>query len=693
MKTLILGFCLLSVSSVWAGGTEFLVNDSAAAFQRGNPKDTHVTSLGVLTLSRKLTDISTDKEALFWCLAADRSGAVYAGTVEGKVLRVSPGRSEELLNLPEAGVFSLLWVNDALYAGTGPGGTVYRIKPGSKAEKFCQTGEGMVWALATDGKGNLIAGTGPNGKVLRISPEGKVEPLLDSPEDNVLCVAVGSDGVTYAGTDGRGLVYRIAPDGSPQVAYDAAESEVRVMTLDEAGNLYFGTAETKTGPRRPTPASPPSSGPPGPSASETKSSPAGRPAPSFVGRLSGTVSATNAIYRLDPKGMVLKLAPVEKLMVLSLAWTSDGIYFGTGNSGRLGRIGSNLEVEWIKEDLQSQVLAILAMPNGGLILGTGGEGHVTQFGPELAGVGEYLSQILDADFVSKFGVISWQARIPQGSGIEITTRSGNVGEVDDSWSAFSEAYADAKGSVVTNPPARFIQYKVKMTSTGQAAPEIDAVRIAYLATNQPPRVTGVQVGAAAQKSSEAKAKPKNPSSQGNISWEAEDPNGDTMHYAVYFRAADGTLWKELGKDLTETKLTWDTGSVPDGRYRVKVVADDSADNPPDRALTGEKVSAAVTVDNTRPVVAAPVVKSVGKGAVEITATASDVVSRITSAEYSIDSGQWKMVEAEDGLMDESSESFRFKADGLAAGDHVVTLRVTDESGNIGVAGTEFKVGD
>ena len=47
---------------------------------------------------------------------------------------------------------------------------------------------------------------------------------------------------------------------------------------------------------------------------------------------------------------------------------------------------------------------------------------------------------------------------------------------------------------------------------------------------------------------------------------------------------------------------WDTTTVPNGTYFVKIVASDAPSNPAGTALTGELESVAFEVDNTPPVI-------------------------------------------------------------------------------------------
>ena len=89
-----------------------------------------------------------------------------------------------------------------------------------------------------------------------------------------------------------------------------------------------------------------------------------------------------------------------------------------------------------------------------------------------------------------------------------------------------------------------------------------------------------------------------------FSWKADDPNGDTLSYDVYYRPLGDTRLRALRKGLTDTVLAWDTSTVPNGRYVVRVTADDAPSNPEALALTADKESAPFDVDNTPPVVTA-----------------------------------------------------------------------------------------
>ena len=87
-----------------------------------------------------------------------------------------------------------------------------------------------------------------------------------------------------------------------------------------------------------------------------------------------------------------------------------------------------------------------------------------------------------------------------------------------------------------------------------------------------------------------------------LQWKADDENGDELVYEVHYRREGETEWRPLKAGLREALLVWDTSSVPNGTYVVKVVASDIRANGEGRALAGELESSGFDIDNTAPVV-------------------------------------------------------------------------------------------
>src|SRR4029077_14120802 len=88
----------------------------------------------------------------------------------------------------------------------------------------------------------------------------------------------------------------------------------------------------------------------------------------------------------------------------------------------------------------------------------------------------------------------------------------------------------------------------------------------------------------------------------SVLWTAHDDNEDELRYAVYFRGENEHEWKLLKDNLDQKFYSWDTTTLPDGAYYLKIVASDASSNPPALALETERESERFEVDNTPPVV-------------------------------------------------------------------------------------------
>ena len=86
-------------------------------------------------------------------------------------------------------------------------------------------------------------------------------------------------------------------------------------------------------------------------------------------------------------------------------------------------------------------------------------------------------------------------------------------------------------------------------------------------------------------------------------WHAEDDNEDKLVYDVSYRREGETAWRILRRGLMDEVLVWDTTSVPDGTYTLRVVASDAPSNPSGAALSGELESTSFEIDNTPPAIA------------------------------------------------------------------------------------------
>ncbi len=144
-----------------------------------------------------------------------------------------------------------------------------------------------------------------------------------------------------------------------------------------------------------------------------------------------------------------------------------------------------------------------------------------------------------------------------------------------------------------------------------------------------------------------------------------------------------TAFRLLKEHLRENFFTVDGASLADGRYIFKIVASDAPDNPPGHALTGERLSDPVDVDNTPPVVRLNGNARITGDHVVAVFDVEDATGRVKRADVSIDGGPWREVFPDDGIADSPRERYSLDLPITGDGEHTVSVRAFDNSGNVG----------
>ena len=729
-KRFVLLALLSCASAGWAVPVEKWVQTTRSDFEQGEAKGAAILGLGQVVLAPEVKGVLAQPVSHIWALAVDAKGTVYAATgIEPKLLRIREGKIDTAFTSPESTDIEVFAVavgpDGAVYAATAPSGTIYRIAPDGEAKPLYKGTDPYVWAMAVAADGTVYAGTGPNGKLLKIAANGKAATLLKANASHILSLLLAADGSLYAGTDRNGYLYRVSAKGKARVVYDAAESDIRALALGPKGDLYFATAATATAKttttRVATPTTPgrtliiPSRRPSmGTATPRTSTS---RPSPSKPSAPGAKLSATNTIYKLAPNGDVTRVLSISGVAFYALAWHDGHLLAATGNDGKLYRVNGDQAVQLA--DLDESQLTALAVADEQLLVATANPGRIYRVAARHASQGTFTSEVYDTAARSRWGQITWVADTPPRTAISIATRTGNVARPDASWSDWSAEHSRPTGQPIGGSPARFIQYRATLkTSRRDASPTLDEVVIAYVQTNRPPVVAKVAVGRApkprkptprpvpgapAPRTPTPPSRPLNTKKQPaasqrgpfpdsvRILWQATDPNKDTLVYDVYFRGEGETAWKQLAERLGLVYFDWDSHNVPDGAYRVRVVASDAGSNPPDQALAGERVTEAFYIDNTPPAVGALEVRVADDRSVRIAVRCTDKGSAIAAAEYSIDAGDWTTVPAADGIFDSADESVSFKTQPLDPGEHTLVVRAKDDADNSGAAKAVFVV--
>jgi hypothetical protein len=168
----------------------------------------------------------------------------------------------------------------------------------------------------------------------------------------------------------------------------------------------------------------------------------------------------------------------------------------------------------------------------------------------------------------------------------------------------------------------------------------------------------------------------------SVLWTAHDDNEDDLKYAVYFRGEDEKDWKLLKDNLDQRFYSFDTTTLADGAYYLKIIATDLASNPPDKARKAERESERFEVDNTPPALS-KVEASVSNAAAQIKFAATDATSSIDRAQYSVDGGEWTLIAPASGISDGKHQSYELILRDLKPGDHTIAVRAYDRFENVG----------
>ncbi len=687
---------------------------------KGEARGVSVTDTGILTLAPNLSQLFNTDQAYVWSTAIDAAGNLYLGTGhDGKLFRVGPdGRGGLLYKAPELDVTALAVARDgAVFAATSPDGKVYRVTGDGKAEMYFDPADKYIWSLAILGDGSLAVGTGDNGKLYRVRAAGaKPESslLINTNQTHVMSLAVTKQGDLIAGTDPGGLVLRISPDGKAFGLYDAPLREIHALASAADGSIYALALSEAASTTRGQAATPQTGDAAAVATAIAAAAGAGEDAaaaqaaqPSQPARSRNDLSnARSAVFHILPDGssdVVWSSTSVTGFAVLA---TRGGVLIGTSDKGRIYSVTDDGRDTLLLQSTEGQISSLLAR-GADVFAASSNQGKLFRFGESAVSEGSYESPVRDAKLVASWGRIWWRGTGP----IELQTRSGNSERPDTTWSDWSAPYTDARGSQVTSPKARFIQWRAALrrgSGAGPGEPELDDVSVAYLPRNVAPEVLAITVlppGVgllpqlqiqldpniessgldAAMFGMIAQAPPRRVYQRGAraLQWQGEDRNTDTLEYAVFYRSLNESTFRLLKDHIRESFYTVDGASLADGRYVFKVIASDALDNPPGLALSGERASEPVDVDNTPPVVRPAAQPQVTSDRVRLVFDVDDATGRIKRADISIDGGAWHEVFPDDGIADSQHERYSLDLAVAGLGEHTISMRAFDNSSNVG----------
>jgi WD40 repeat protein len=733
------------VSTCVAQGTHLWTQSQLDEFEKGMPEGVAITSDGHLREGPSSKEIATTPSTFVWSVAADKNGVAYLGTGSpATVLRVSQQKDVKPFTLFETKDVSVqvvkLGPDGALYAATLPSGKVYKLNPASDTKQDDTTtglgatvvfdlaradgSEGAssdgkstadrssaksryIWDLTFDSQGRLYIATGDPGAVYRVNPakpDAVPELFFKSDEAHIRTLAWDAKDNLIAGSDGSGLVYRIDPQGKGYVLFEAPRREITAVAVAADGTIYAASVGDKT--HNTLPPLPVQGG-------ATITITVVQPnSVQQAANASTTVPEGTEIFALKDGQAPRSVWSSKDEIVYALAARPDGLLALTGNRGRIFRIQEDGRYADIGH-LDAQQGLSLAPSGEAVLVGTGNTGKLIALGA--ASEHAYASDVLDCGAMAKFGRIEVE---PGSANYEIFTRTGNVEQPIRGWSDWEPL----KDGAVASPNGRFLEWKAELRAGGDlgsvavnylpvnAAPVVEEIVVVPGArlvpqnqVNQPPTVNislpSANQGISFDGSANAPLQANKERTAVTVRWGAHDDNGDDLDYALYLRGDGETVWRLLKDKITDKSYSFDATLVPDGGYRIKVVASNEPSEPPGAALSGDKISDRFVLDTTPPDVHAlkasievPPCSSMSCTVhIHVLFDAVDSTSPIAHAEYSLDAGPWQYVQPVGRISDAKSEHYDFAIPlpfpDTQPGEHLITVRAYDRYDNVGVAKT------
>lgn len=563
-----------------------------------------------------------------WYAATGPRGRVYAGGPGPDSrwsVEIEEGDAMAAVEVPGVG----------LLVGLTPSGRVFRLGPDREPEIVFETGEEYIFDMLAGPDRAVYIATGPSGRLYRFRPGGRGELIYTAPQAHLTCLAWFEPGRTLlAGSSPDGLVYRLElGSGEPRVSvlYDAPGEEVRALAV-RADRVYIAVNPGEDGMD---------------------------PAAVLCVRENGARDWQWNFGEAD-------------IYALALSDESPGVIVATGYEGLLyeldefGRAG-------IYQHLPAARVISLARTAAGIVAGSSEPARVSLLAPDVepdrgSTSGWVRSPVQDCAGPAVFGRIEYRARVPSGAGLALDTRTGNSARPDQTW----EDWRPVEGGRIRSRPARFIQWQARLSSRFPGrSPTLEQVTIYYATPNRRPQLSSLRFEEIdPAEAARGQARPVR-----ELSWDARDPDQDSLRFTVYYRPEGWDRWLELAAELDEPQIEIDTRALPDGWYRFRVRATDAPSRPPEDALETELESGPALIDNTP-----PRITGLRLDRDRLRFTVTDEHSVITSARVSVNAGPWLPVGPEDGIFDALEERFSLRLE-LPPGPAHIAVRATDGQGN------------
>ncbi len=170
-------------------------------------------------------------------LAVDRAGNIYAAGAGDKRAAApsppAPAPASPAGILPPSAPLGLGPSSPLVpftSAGTSGGSEIYRIARDGSPLRLWSSHDDLVYALAFDGRGNLLAGTGNKGKIFAITGTDRYTDLLKATAGQVTAFAAAPGGGLYVSTSNFGKLFVLGPEPAREGAYESDVFDAHIFS-------------------------------------------------------------------------------------------------------------------------------------------------------------------------------------------------------------------------------------------------------------------------------------------------------------------------------------------------------------------------------------------------------------------------------------------------------------------------------
>jgi hypothetical protein len=276
---------------------------------------------------------------------------------------------------------------------------------------------------------------------------------------------------------------------------------------------------------------------------------------------------------------------------------------------------------------------------------------------------------------------------------------------DATWTDWSAPRQGREISLRDLDRSRYFQWRLELESANDRGPEVHAVEISYLQSNQQPQLDELTVLEPGQilvpsnfNPQSQVFEPASPNREGifttlqesgesrglktlwkrgfrTLRWAARDPNEDEITFEVEVRREeDAEGWLVMEEELEEERYSFDVSVLPDGLYRFRVTASDARGNVGAEALTATRTSEVVVIDHSP-----PALLTVKPDGARLRVEIEDPWNIVREAVTSVDAGPWETAKADDELLDSRRETLLLEPQ---KGARLLLLRLTDAAYNV-----------